>query len=66
MSGTQRRNVKLLFLDLVAKFNPRKGDSCVIKALEPQHWSRSLFHATMILFYEVIEIFAGSHFKFHR
>ena len=57
MSGTQRRKVKLLFLDLVNQFDTREGDSRMDEVLEAQHRPHPLFDATMVLFNEVMEIF---------
>ena len=50
MSGTQSRDIKLLFLDLVDKFYPSEGDGCVSESFKPEHRSHSLFDATMVLF----------------
>ena len=56
----------MLLLDLVDQFDTSEGDSRVDEVLEAQHQSHPLFHATMVLFDQVIEIFACSHHELCR
>lgn len=51
----------MLFLDLVDKLNTHECDSHIIKALKAESQSPTLFHSTLVLFKELIDIFVRPH-----
>ena len=48
------------------QFDTSEGDSRGGEVLEAQHRPHPLLHATMVLFTQILEIFAGSHHELCR
>ena len=54
MREAKCRDLKLLFLNLVSEFDAGDRDGLMRETFEAQHWSHSLFHSTVVLFYHIV------------
>jgi hypothetical protein len=61
MGGTDRRQVKLVFLDLVNELYTSECGGGVREALKSTHRSHSLFDTLVVLFDHIIEIAVRPH-----
>src|SRR5215813_8581345 len=59
-SARQLSDLELSLLDLFRQFDAADRDCRCIESLESQHRRNPLFHPTMILLHDIVQIFAGS------
>src|SRR6516165_5423669 len=54
--------LELTLLDLLRQLDSANGDCRVVEALEPQHRPNPLFDSAVVLFDEIVQVLARSHF----
>src|SRR5438105_15956105 len=53
--------LELALLNLLRQLDSTNSDRRVIESFESEHWPNPLFHPTVILFDEIVQVLARSH-----
>src|ERR1700722_18037024 len=57
--STKPAHLELFLLDLLCKFDAPDHHRCRAEALQSQHRAKPLFNSSVVLFDEVVQVFAG-------
>src|SRR5215467_10893270 len=55
-------DLELALLDLFRQLDSANGDRCVVESFESQHRPNPLFDSAVVLFDEIVQVLARSHF----
>ena len=61
-SPTQLSNLELTLLDLLCQFDASDNNRRIAKALQPQHRTQPVFHSSVVLLHDVIQVFTAAYF----
>src|SRR5215469_2505552 len=60
--GPSAQSYELTLLDPGCQFDPSDDHRGIVETFQPQHGTQPLFHSSMVLLYDVIQILTAAHF----